>query len=95
MFHEVVANQDALDSATAIREKEFAEFNAEEKDFAIHRCSQDGNSGAEQAERCILFANNQAAHHQVGTVGEHHQVGTVGEHQQASDGQAHKPLDAP
>jgi DNA repair exonuclease SbcCD ATPase subunit len=30
---EVAANQDALDSATAIRQKELAEFNAEEKDL--------------------------------------------------------------
>merc|ERR1719237_777271 len=29
---EVAENQEALDSATAIREKELAEFNAEEKD---------------------------------------------------------------
>merc|ERR1719476_83512 len=30
---EVAANQDALDKATAIREKQLAEFNAEEKDL--------------------------------------------------------------
>merc|ERR1719194_130126 len=30
---EVAANQDALDKATSIREKELAEFNAEEKDL--------------------------------------------------------------
>merc|ERR1712176_1403966 len=30
---EVAANQEALDQATAIREKELAEFNAEEKDL--------------------------------------------------------------
>ena len=30
---EVAANQEALDQATAIREKQLAKFNAEEKDF--------------------------------------------------------------
>merc|ERR1740138_1025902 len=30
---EVAANQEALDQATAIREKQLAEFNAEEKDL--------------------------------------------------------------
>ena len=30
---EVAANQEALDKATAIREKQLAEFNAEEKDL--------------------------------------------------------------
>ena len=30
---EVAANQEALDHATAIREKQSAKFNAEEKDF--------------------------------------------------------------
>ena len=51
---EVAENQDALDKATSIREKELAEFNAEEKDLL-------GSISALKAAVTVLSKHNSAA----------------------------------